>query len=169
MSCFLYVFQFRSWSDTRWALVGRAGRRWVLAHLFGLGSLVQWVRDNPKESNYYIDGYRNVSNEIMLMLSILALTAQFSEAPLKVVLEGDRLPKVLDSIDQITKAQREAICEFDMEVFNFFAKLSESTGRILCDGCLHSVAVQCGYAEYRLRAARRGFWHLIHGVIRVTF
>ena len=102
------------------------------------------------------------------MLSILALTAQFSEAPLKVVLEDDRLPKVLDSIDQITKAQREAICEFDMEVFNFFAKLSESTGRILCDGCLHSVAVQCGYAEHRLRAARHGPWHLIHGDIRAN-
>ena len=46
-NCFMHLFDFRSWSDTRWYAVGRSCRRICAGLLVGLDSLARFVLAAP--------------------------------------------------------------------------------------------------------------------------
>ena len=64
IGCFLYIFDFRSWSDTRWAAVGKVCRRLCTSLLCGLKDLIQYLHKLPGESTYYIDGFQHLAQEL---------------------------------------------------------------------------------------------------------
>ncbi len=49
--CFMHLFDFRSWSGTRWCVVGRICSRVCSGLLVGLDSLARFVLAAPSESN----------------------------------------------------------------------------------------------------------------------
>ena len=99
-NCFLYLFQFRSWSDTRWAAVGKACRLLLACELIGLSFLVAFIRAAPGESSYYIDGFKHLDQDILRLVTVCACSARVSEQPLQMILKDDRLPRLLPRIDE---------------------------------------------------------------------
>ena len=107
--CYLHLFEFRVWSDTRWCAVGRACRCLLACELAGLGSHVDFIRSSPSESNYYIEGYLNIAQDIRRLIVIVGLTARVSEEPLALILKDDRLPKMLVEVDAAIALQRDQV------------------------------------------------------------
>ena len=161
--CYLHLFEFRSWSDTRWCAVGRACRRLLACELAGLGSLVDFIRSSPSESKYYIEGYQNIAQDIRRLIVIVGLTARVSEEPLALILKDDRLPKMLAEVDEAIALQRDRVLQLDEFVIQHFASFADVSSQALINDLHHSVAVQIAYAENRLRSARGLPWSLVGG------
>jgi hypothetical protein len=160
-NCFMYLFDFRSWSDTRWCAVGRICRRICSGLLVGLDSLVKFVLASPSESNYYLAGYQNLTLGIARMVVICACTGGVSEAPLAKLLEDDRLPRMLPTIDSCVQVERDRALSIAMPILEMLSRLCDASASELLDQMSHAVAVQISYAEHRIREARQLPWSLI--------
>ena len=161
--CYLHLFEFRVWSDTRWCAVGRASRCLLACEIAGLGSHVDFIRSSPSESNYYIEGYLNIAQDIRRLIVIVGLTTRVSEKPLALILKDDRLPKMLVEVDAAIALQRDRVLQLDEFVIQHFATFADVPAQALKNDLHHSVAVQIAYAENRLRSARGFPWSLIGG------
>ena len=76
-NCFMYLFQFQGWSDTRWGAVGRCTRRLMSCLLLGLTSLVAHLRSDASQSDYFIQGFANLDEEIIAMVPLLRCAQAF--------------------------------------------------------------------------------------------
>ena len=163
LELFLFVFDFKTWSDTRWAAVGRICRCLNVALLVGLRQLVAFVLACPGESNYYLGGFANFTGPIAVMSGICALSAPVSDVPLKKLLGDDRLPRLLGDIDGVIEKERDAVSSLELPLFEQLGKACSASGDQLADSVLFATQVQIGYGEYRLRLVRRLPWTLLHG------
>ena len=160
-NCYMYLFSFRAWSDTRWCGVGNVCRRVVAASVLGLSPLVLHVLDSPGESSYYLSGFSNMTPAIMRTAIICALTAGVSETGLGMVLKDNRLARILPALTAAVAAERDLVLDFPLGAYEVLSGLCDSSGSSLASQCSMSVIVQLGYAEHRLRVARGLPWCLV--------
>ena len=164
--CFLQLFEFRSWSDTRWAAVGRICRRLLACKLLGLSDLVEFIVHEAGESDYYIKGYLLMTSFHFRLVATSGLSGRVSEVPLAFVLADDRLPFILQDIDYCIIAERLRVQDLDLSVFEFIGEAIDCEGQALADEVHHAVVVQVGYSENRIRPCRKPPWSLVGGDVR---
>lgn len=162
-NCFMYMFEFRGWSDTRWCAVGRICRRLLACQLCGLASLVKFIKSRPKESTYYIAGYQNLDESLMCMVVTCACSASISEVPLRMVLEDDRLPRLLPHLDAAVATERDIILGRAVSTYEFLGHACGLSGKSILHRVSQAVLVQLGYAARRLRTCRELPWSLVGG------
>ena len=165
-NCMMSLFEFRSWSDTRWGAVGKCCRQLVACHLAGLQSLVAFIRSCPSESNYFIDGFKHMDSELLRVAMVCGISSRVSEVPLKLVLADDRLPRLLPELDAALALEMDRIENLDASMFDLLAEWLDVEGPSLADQCIHASVVQLSYSEMRVRAARALPWSLIGGDVR---
>eukprot|EP00969_Alexandrium_andersonii_P261271 11550431-Alexandrium_andersonii.AAC.1 len=95
----LYVWSMRTWSASRWLSIGRASRSCVLCLLLGVSDLVSYILA-AGESRYYIGGLiDHMRGQVIQLLVLAASASRVPDAILDVVMADDRIPRVLDEID----------------------------------------------------------------------
>lgn len=165
MDCYLYMFEFRSWSDTRWCGVGHICRRIVACLLLGLKDLVRFVLHRDGETDWYLKGFTNLNDNIVRMMCVCSLSAGVAEAPLKRVLEDDRMVRLLPQLDSLMVGEREKTMAIPMPIYELLAQHCSMESEVLASQVRHALAVQCGYAEMRVRTLRGFPWCLAVGNI----
>ena len=89
--CILYLFQFRAFSDSRWATMGPSSRTLLAGLSVGLDSLVATIVRDRSTSNYYINGYAKFSPTLRHYVVVTSLASFVADAFLVGSLEDDRL------------------------------------------------------------------------------
>jgi hypothetical protein len=158
---FMYLFEFRSWSDTRWCAVGRISRRLLSCILLGLHSIVAHVEADPHQSSYYIAGYQHMNDDIAAMIATCAVSAGASEIALKACLNDSRLPRLLPELDRLVSNERDRILSMPLSFYSMLGQVCHLSGSCLAGKCVQSVCVQLGYAENRLANLRGLPWSLV--------
>ena len=94
----LYVLSWVKFSDTRFAAIGKCGRRWLLSVAMGLDNLFRQVQADRKVSRYYSNGYLRCKFEVRWWLSTAALAFYPTESMMLDILEDDRFYKRRDEL-----------------------------------------------------------------------
>ena len=95
-------WRFKEFSDSRFIGMGSCSRTVVAAVLLGLENLVQFVKDQKAESNYFVNGFSRFTPEVKALMSLACLTSYLPETVLGLLHHDDRLaviyPEVLNEI-----------------------------------------------------------------------
>ena len=87
----LGVFKYHGWKDTRWVSLGPTGRAMSASELLGITNLVDFIRGQPNESDYYIHGFRERSTkDVKKFYMIASLSCYVSDAVLLILLGDGR-------------------------------------------------------------------------------
>jgi hypothetical protein len=166
--CLLHIWKFRTWSDSRWCGMTRACRCLVQSLCCGLADLVKWIQNDPSMSNYYIDGFNHLSMPIIRFACVVTCAGRVSEEPLAIMLADDRLPRIVDKVDQCIAQQRDYALGLGSEVLLKLAQISTSSMRELYDDISQAVLVQLGYMSKKMQDLRQPPWSLCLGNIEVS-
>jgi len=87
-----YAFRWSKFSETRWAGVGRSGRRYMLSLLMGLEGVIKICKADEHCGFSHLGGYPKRANEYTKEYLLLAAYATYpSEAVVLELMEDDRL------------------------------------------------------------------------------
>jgi hypothetical protein len=162
-ACFLHIWQFRTWSDGRWGGAPATCRRLTLGLYVGLDSMVNSILGDPKQSDYYIGGYRNLDDTVKPWVGVVSLSADVTLNPLELILKDDRIPLLLPELDELVANTRRDVLSISASVYAEVARVTGNTPRQLRHETIRSMTVQEGYAEYRLQDKRELPWTLVGG------
>ena len=93
--------------------------------MLGLRDLVRFLRESLGQRHYYINSYKNMCPDILVMASVCARAAQVSNTSLKFMFDEDLVPKHLAAIDAQIASERDKIMCLPSCVFQFFEDLCE--------------------------------------------
>jgi hypothetical protein len=102
------------------------------------------------------------------MIAVSAITARPSEVALQRCLGDSRLVLLLPKLDLVTAQERDRIIHLPSSIFAMLGEFCGLGGPVLRGKCLQALCVQLGYAENRLRVARRLPWSLVSSDIDVV-
>ena len=128
--------------------------------------LVQIVRTAPGESQYYINGFSQLSPQVKKFLAFVSLSSYLPDAVLAILLQDDRVPLVLEAIDQEICEELQLLATLPREVW-----LAMTVGMGLDEalqlrhGCISSAAAAAAFIQSGLQYARRHPWSLCKGNI----
>ncbi len=156
------VWQFRSWTDSRRASMGRTSRRVISALLTGVESLIAFLGMNLQISEYYIQVFvANIMPKHRRAVTVGAVASKLSDACIYAIMRDNRLPSRLPDIDKEIKAQIKWVTNIDTRLWKLFADNCESTVESLRSECITVSATSVGYMELRIRGARVLPWSLL--------
>jgi hypothetical protein len=167
--CLLYLYKFKSYSESRWMTLGTSLRLFVAARAAGLDGLVQNVREDPKSSGYYIGGYSKLTEGLRYYTVVAAILGYVPEAFLLEVLEDDRIamrPKVYKDIVVEEIRYIDSIADF---TWGRLARLVSptTTGTEIRTKVLQGAWVALGFLDQRVfRVVRDYPWKLVVGDIQ---
>ena len=98
-TCLLHAWRFRKFTTSRWITVGDSCKTMVIALLTGVESLVRAVRRHPNTSDYYIHGFGRVNEDVKKLMALAAISSYISDGFLLSMLEDDRAPMKLASLE----------------------------------------------------------------------
>eukprot|EP00971_Amphidinium_carterae_P341469 6480271-Amphidinium_carterae.2 len=89
--CLLYLFRFRSFTESRWLSLGCTAQTLVGALYVGLEVLVQMIRTAPHSSDYYIHGFGKLGVDLKEMLLVTLFPGFVVNAFMGELMEDDRV------------------------------------------------------------------------------
>jgi hypothetical protein len=89
----LRLWQFRTWSESRWLGIGARARNMVALCLVGIQGLVGFILDTKKVGPYHFWGL-SLPEDVREFLGPVALASFVSEAALAAMFEDDRIVSV---------------------------------------------------------------------------
>ena len=93
MTTLVSLWQMAEWTTSRWLSLARTCRRFLASRVTGLHYIVAFVRARPHFSKFCI------SDGVLRLFVITALTAAPTDAMLDLLMKDDRLPLVLTDLD----------------------------------------------------------------------
>ena len=161
--CFMHVWSFKVFSDSRWCGLTACCRSLVASLTLGLRSLVNDIIASGRYSTYYIGGFGNLNDDVIRLCLRVAASGHVSDTILCMVLEDDRLPKLMDDILEEIDAEVNYVTSLSDGVLSILGSVAGLAVRPLRDELIHAAAVQAGYLKMRFREAQQAPWHLACG------
>ena len=157
----LGVFKYHGWKDTRWVSLGPTGRAMSASELLGITNLVDFIRGQPNESDYYIHGFRERSTkDVKKFYMIASLSCYVSDAVLLILLGDGRLPLKIVEVEEAIKEESAYIFHLPdslYEVLSLAAGANWWEVRTDVNEAAHTAA---SFMLYRFRAAKEPPWSL---------
>ena len=164
-TCLTKLWRFRTWSGTRWCVVGQSCRCIVGSVFVGLRSLVDHILAAADESKYYIAGFNRLDETILRMCAVVSASSQVSEVTLAFILKDDRLAKHIDEVDRLRRLEVDVALGLDDSVLELLGGVAGVSSLELKGDIHDSVLIQSGYLEYKIRDIRGLPWTLAKGDI----
>ena len=116
----------------------------------GLRSLVNDIIASGRYSTYYIGGFGNLNDDVIRLCLRVAASGHVSDTILCMVLEDDRLPKLMDDILEEIDAEVNYVTSLSDGVLSILGSVAGLAVRPLRDELIHAAAVQAWYLKMRL-------------------
>ena len=161
----LHLWRFRAWSDSRWCGIGPSRKALMGCLLCGLHDLVDFIMQSKTASKYYIQGFSRLTQQVRDMIVLVSCSSHLAENFVAQLLDDDRLPRVLPSID--TRVRFDIITSMTIpeSILSVLAAHCSFRPFTLRTEIMNMLCVQAGYLEARLREARGLPWCLLSGDI----
>ena len=159
--------RWTTWSETRWARFGRAGRLFTRSACTGLHAAHQQLVEDPLCMNSNLAGYRHhVTDQIRKLLAVAALAAIPGEAFVRKLLKDDRLALRASHIMDVVLGKLRWVCELPTLVWaRLAAPIQLSTEQFMHDVILCS-CISFGYIfRYAFLDLQRQPWNMTQGDI----
>ena len=166
MSCIQYSHKFDRFSDSRWCTLGRSAKQMTLAHLTGLGSLVQGILDDKSTSDYHLGGYRRWDSKMANFCGLAAYASGPADSLLKEMLKDDRLAIHKQSYQDLLQQEFSFLQELPSQVWAVVASVSGESGPALRCKTLACAHISLAFIHERVWAPLDGYpWKLVDGDI----
>lgn len=100
MSILLKVWEWRRFSDSRWASLGASCRSLLAAFLLGLPDYVSDVLSTQGTTTYYLKGFQYMTAEVRALMGLIASSSFVTDSLLVELMEDDRLPLRYNELQQ---------------------------------------------------------------------
>lgn len=117
MTLMLKLWEWRRFSDSRWASMGASCRSMLAACLSGLPDFVGEVLANPSAHTFYLKGFLYMTGEVKALVALIACSSFIADTLLAELMEDDRLPMRHDGLQQELLRELEYIEALEMPVF----------------------------------------------------
>jgi hypothetical protein len=161
--CMMHLWQFSKFTDSRWVTLGCASRSLLASTLVGLHSLVQHIMSNPASSSYYIRGFGHFDQKVHELVGIVSTSSFVADSVLQLLLEDDRVPRNIESIDNELIDEVNFVFNISSGVWRTLASACNMSEGELQDACISSALVQAGFITGKFREARKPPWNLLQG------
>ena len=138
------VWQFRSWTESRWLSIGGRARTYVACKLLGLPDLVDFCINTKNCSSYHLGNY-SPTPAIDQFLTTIGLAAHVSETPLAVFVSDDRLPRLMQQVETDLEAELDMVSSISHEVRNRLAEVGGIPAQLLRHRVLQAGHGQASY------------------------
>lgn len=92
------AWRFVKFSESRWMGLATLGRTLLVAHLSGIGSLIDFCRRDRTTSEYHIKVYDRFSSEAHQLIAIASISSGPAEVGKAILLEDGRLMRQCETI-----------------------------------------------------------------------
>jgi hypothetical protein len=162
----LGVWKIKKFSESRWLSVGRSARSMVASHLTGLGSLLDFARQKPSVSGYYVNGFFRLSDDHWLFLVKAAIVAAVPESAQLSLFKDSRVALTALSIKNDISQALQRIANFPAGVWSKMGEVGHIDPLQLRSDCISSAHTAAGFLDYRfLDHANQLPWSLCRGDI----
>ena len=163
----LRLWQFRTWSESRWLGIGARARSMTALCLVGIQGLVSFILDTKKGSAFHLGGL-SLPQEVREFLGPVALASFVSEAALAAMFEDDRVVSVATVIRAEAHEEQAILEKLSPDVWRAITKALSIDARQLQSRTLLASHAQAAYLHYRLRYVDELPWSLCIGDIRAS-
>lgn len=163
MTILLKVWEWRRFSDSRWASLGASCRSILAACLCGLPDFVGEVLNDPNAHTYYLKGFLYLTDEVKALVGLIAASSFVADSLLAELMEDDRVPKRYTELQAELLMEVEYVESMSMPLFTMIADACGVNAFTLRHQVMSSVLTQAGFFSERIRAAAELPWSLAHG------
>ena len=132
----LSTWRFVRWSDTRFLTVGASSRTIIAGLLTGLGDLVEYIRQDPTASKFYINGFSRLQGDRKVFLAQCAVISRVAEGALSELLEDPRVCKQYDLLWEAIGEEMRWLVEASPVFWGALAAISGTTADELRHRCI---------------------------------
>lgn len=163
-TCLLAVFRFKQFTDSRWVTIGCSCRSLVASLLLGLGPLVDRVRKDPKSSDFYIQGFGQLNQEVRKYACVAAVAAHACDSVLLALLHDDRVAMHLDELEGKLQKELTWMGDWGVTAWQRLATVAGCPYKQLRSSTLQAAAICGAYMERKtFSEARKLPWSLVRG------
>ena len=144
--------------------MGDSCKTMVIALLTGVESLVRAVRRHPKTSDYYIHGFGRINEDIKKFMALAAISSYISDGFLSSMLEDDRAPMKLASLEEGIMDDLLCVSNLPLDVYRAVAEACDCNMLGLRSDCVVAATFSAGFITFKvLRVAHELPWALCAG------
>ena len=163
-SCLMSLWEFQSFSTSRWLSTGGSCRSMLRGLLSGYTSQVQLLRSTGSVSEYYAGGTVKLGTREWNFIAVVGLSSFLPEAFLWRVLADGRVPLLLESMRFDVRSEFEHLENLGREVWSLLGSALKQDSIQLRSQVLSSAVVSWGFLDWRvLQPASSYPWRLLQG------
>jgi hypothetical protein len=159
----LAVFKWRTWSDSRWVVLGESSRSLVASLVVGLRGLVTFVRTQTPVTEDKIHGFDRLREDELKLMGVASVSSWAADNALMHLMTDDRLPLVVHEIENDLNEEVEFVSLIPENVWRLLGQVLQCPHRGLQADCIKAVHTSVGFIRERFRKAKRLPWTLAVG------
>ena len=144
--------------------VGGTARTLIVGLLLGLGSLVAFIRANPKTSDYYIGGYSRASVVCRKYVVVVAVCSYVGDSFLAEVLEDSRVARRWQELYDCIQSEMQYVAAISEGAWQLLGSVCDTSGAALRSAVISAAHTSVAFLMHRVLApANKGPWSLRRG------
>lgn len=163
----LKVWYFRRFTDGRWTSISNSSRSLIAALSLGLDSVVDKVRKDPQETDYFLHGYNRFSAKLRSAVFVAACAGWVTDELVSTLMDDDRVCGQVEELKSLMLDELMYIGRLPPSVFERMAGcIDDSDPGLLRKGALQAAAAAAAlFWRQVLREAEQLPWSLAVGDI----
>ena len=158
----LKVFRVMEWSDSRWLGASRTSRQMLAAILLGIEDFVQFAVARG-HSTWSLCSFQKLDPDIKQFFVQAAIGAYPADACMDIVIEDDRVPIILQRLDQEMQEELQFVLSIGSDVWRVLADAVGSTAAHLRSSSLEVAFTSAAYLTQKMQLARSLPWSCLTG------
>ena len=122
-SCFLAIWRFKAFTDSRWCTVGDSCRSLVASLALGMEELMKSLLVDPDVGQYYIQGFAKLDQACKTYAVAAALVGYVPDAVLADILEDDRVAPKAPVLAELLQSELQYLTNLPAYVYAFLAEI----------------------------------------------
>ena len=138
----LGLWEFRTFSDSRWVTVGVSCRGVVAGLQSGLEAYVKFLRQTKKAKDEFLHGFGRVQEEHKQFLVVAGLSSYVAETVLALLMEDNRVAKRVEELEEAMWGAVGWLDEVSSAMWGSLGRLCNMSGRELKSCCVAAGHIQ---------------------------
>ena len=159
------LWQFRTFSDSRWLTFGSSARTLLASMLLGLEEYVRYCLDVKHCSRYYLSGFLRFDDQMKHLVALASTSSFVSDNTLSMCFEDDRLAVRINDIDAGAQDELDYVFSLSQGVWDAIGRVSGMDSGILRAASLRAALVSHAYFTWRTYDVRLPPWSLASGCL----
>ena len=149
--CLVASCRFRSFSDSRWVSMGESRRSLLCCLLLGLDGWVRTTREDPCNSDYYIHGFDQCTDEVRRLVCTAAFASRVCDVVLYELLQDDRLAQRHQEVRRCMHEELSWLEDLPATLWDRCSKLLvHTTSRVLRTDAVNAATVSMAFMQHHI-------------------